>query len=234
MSPSWDQGTVSRFTDLGVDIVTTRLDVARTYVRDLEALLSEDERDRAERFVFDRDRRRFIVARARLRELLASRLDIRSDSVPLTTGVHGKPALAPGLANSELRFNVSHCDDLAVYAFASEREIGVDVELVRDVPDTDGIAARFFSPRERETYRALAPEDRTVGFFNCWTRKEAFIKAVGDGLAYPLDRFDVSLTPDEPAAILRVEEVPGDRCGWRMRGFVPVPGFVAAVVIATR
>jgi 4'-phosphopantetheinyl transferase len=118
-----------------------------------------------------------------------------------------------------------------VYAFSSGREIGIDVETVRLIRDADDIAARFFSPRENEAYLALDPPDRPLGFFNCWTRKEAFIKALGDGLYYPLDRFDVSLAPDEPARILRIESTPGDRCGWRMESFSPVTGFVAAIVI---
>jgi 4'-phosphopantetheinyl transferase len=157
-------------------------------------------------------------------------LGVRPEEVELECGAHGKPALAGRFADSELRFNVSHCDDLAVYAFSSGRDIGIDVEAIRDLPDADDIAARFFSRGENAAYGALEPRDRPLGFFQCWTRKEAFIKALGDGLYHPLDRFDVTLAPDEPARILRVEDVPGDRCRWRLEGFSPVPGFVAAVV----
>jgi 4'-phosphopantetheinyl transferase len=117
-----------------------------------------------------------------------------------------------------------------VFAFSVGCEIGIDVEAIRPIPDADAIAARFFSPRENAAYRALAPRDRPLGFYRCWTRKEAFIKALGDGCYYPLDHFDVSLAPGEPATILRVEGVPGDRCCWRMESFSPAPGFVAAVV----
>ena len=100
--------------------------------------------------------------------------------------------------------------------------------------DADDIAGRFFSDRENQAYRALERRDRPLGFFQCWTRKEAFIKALGDGLSYPLDRFDVSLAPGEPAEILRVEAMPGACCGWRMESLSPAPGFVAAVVIGDR
>src|SRR5438477_609032 len=123
----------------------------------------------------------------------------------------------------------SFTDD-AVEVIVARRDVGVDVEAVRTLPDADDVAARWFSPREYATYRALEPGDRALGFFQCWTRKEAFIKALGDGLFHPLDRFDVSLAPGEPAQILRVADVPGDRCRWRLEGFSPVPGFVAAVV----
>ena len=212
------------------EIVVFRLDVGAEAVRASAALLSVPERQRASRFVFERDRHRFIVARARLRELLAGRLGVRPDAVELVYGAQGKPALAPCFAGPGLRFNVSHSDDLAVYAFSRGREIGVDVEAVREMRDADDIAARFFSRRENEAYRALDPRDRPQGFFNCWTRKEAFIKAIGDGLYHPLDRFDVSLAPGEPAKILRVEGKPGGDCGWCLDSFSPAPGFVAAVV----
>ena len=208
------------------DAVAAPLDVEPEAVRAAVALLSPSERQRASRFSFERDRRRFIVARARLRQLLAARLEIQPEEVDLVYGSHGKPALT----DSDLHFNVSHCDDLAVYAFSWGHEIGVDVEAVRWFVDAGDIAARFFSRRENVAYAALDPLDKPLGFFNCWTRKEAFIKALGDGLNHPLDSFDVSLAPNEPAKILRVENRPGECCGWSMETFVPMPGFVAAVV----
>jgi 4'-phosphopantetheinyl transferase len=149
------------------------------------------------------------------------------ESVALVQGDRGKPALA----HSDLRFNVSHCDDVAVYAFATGREIGIDVEVVRVIPEADEIAARMFSRGENETYRALDPWDKPLGFFNCWTRKEAFIKALGDGLYHPLDRFEVSLAPREPARILRVENTPGEHCGWTLHSFLPGPGLLGAIVV---
>jgi 4'-phosphopantetheinyl transferase len=213
------------------EVVVTRLDVAAEAVRASAALLSEEERDRARRFAFERDRRRFTVARGRLRQLLGARLDMPPDSVELVYGERGKPALARRCAISDLRFNVSHHEDIAVYAISSGREIGIDVEAVRVIRDADDIAARFFSRRENEAYLDLDPRDRPLGFFNCWTRKEAFIKALGDGLHYPLDRFDVSLAPGEPATILNVESIPGDHCGWTLHGLRPGPGLVGAVVV---
>jgi len=221
-------------TDDAIDVVVLSPVAGREDARAATALLSDAERQRASRFVFDRDRDRFIVARARLRQLLGARLGTRPESVALVYGAHGKPALAPWLADSDLRFNLSHCDDVTLYAFSRGHEIGIDVEAVRVMPDADAIAARFFSHREQQAYRALEPRDRPLGFFQCWTRKEAFVKAIGDGLSYPLDRFDVSLTPGEPAKILRVEDTPGDCCGWRMESLSPAPGFVAAVVIGDR
>ena len=151
-------------------------------------------------------------------------------AIELEYGPHGKPALAPRFG-AALKFNVSHCDEIAAYTFALDREIGVDVETVRAMPDADEIAARFFARGENEAYLGLDPRDRPLGFFNCWTRKEAFIKALGDGLSYPLARFEVSLVPGEPARIVRVEATSGDYCGWTLHGFAPAPGMVGAVVV---
>ena len=213
-----------------VEIVATGLAVEPAAARAAIAFLSDAERQRASRLAFDRDRRRFVVARARLRQLLGARLDVRPEAVELVYGAHGKPALAPRFAASDLRFNVSHCDDLAVYAFSHGREVGIDVEAVRVMGDADDLAARFFSRREHGAYRVLHPRDKPLGFFQCWTRKEAFIKALGDGLSHPLDRFDVSLAPGEPARVLRVEGAPEDHRRWHMESFAPALGFVAAVV----
>ncbi|HVH67071.1 MAG TPA: 4'-phosphopantetheinyl transferase superfamily protein [Gemmatimonadales bacterium] len=216
--------------DDAIEVVMTRLGEEPAAVRALAGSLSDAERMRASRFAFDRDRDRFVVARARLRQLLASRLDVLPEAVELEYGAHGKPALAGRFADSDLRFNVSHSDDLAVYAFASGREIGVDVEAIRPLRDADSIAARFFSSRETAAYLALDPGDRPLGFYQCWTRKEAFIKALGEGFSHPLDSFDVSLAPGEPARLLRIEPAPEDDRAWRLESFAPAPGFVAAVV----
>lgn len=220
--------TVER--DDAIEIVVVGLAVEPAAVRASASLLTEAERERATRFTFARDARRFIVCRARLRQLLGARLSVRPESVELVYGARGKPALANSGRNSP-RFNLSHRDDLAVYALSSGGggEVGVDVEAIRPLPDADAIAARFFSRREHAAYRALDPCDRPLGFFQCWTRKEAFVKALGEGLSHPLDSFDVSLAPGAPAELLRVAPGPGADRRWRLTSFSPAPGFVAAV-----
>jgi 4'-phosphopantetheinyl transferase len=198
------------------------------------ALLSDAEVLRADRFVFERDRRRFIMTRAQLRRLLGARLGVQPETVEFTYGANAKPALAPRFADwgGRLRFNVSHCDEVAVFAFAFGHEVGIDVEAIREVSDADAIATRFFSPREVAAYRALHERDKPLGFVNCWTRKEAFVKAVGDGLSMPLQDFDVTLAPGEPAMISRVghKSGAGADLGWSLASFSPAPGYVAAVV----
>jgi 4'-phosphopantetheinyl transferase len=212
-----------------IDVVVTRLAAAPGAVRASAALLSDAERHRARRFAFDRDASRFIVARARLRQLLAARLGVRAQAVEFEYGAYGKPALSRRFADSDLHFNISHCDDVAAYAFSRGHAIGIDVEAVREISDADDIAAHYFSRRENAMYRTLKPCDRPLGFFNCWTRKEAFVKALGDGLSMPLGRFDVTLVPGEPAKVLRVESTPGDDSGWWLDSFSPAAGYVAAI-----
>jgi 4'-phosphopantetheinyl transferase len=223
-------GTVMSIAGGTVQVVSVRLNSEWSATGELAQCLSDDERFRARRFVFERDRYRFVVGRAHLRKFLASRLGIQPDAVEFVYGRHGKPALSRRFAASELHFNVAHSEDVAVYAFSRKREIGVDVEAVREMKDADEIASRFFSQSEYDTYRALDRYEKAFGFFSCWTRKEAFIKAIGDGLCFPLDCFDVSLTPGVPATILRIGDSPGVDCGWSLESFSPVPGFIGAIV----
>jgi len=223
------KGTDVEMTDAPIEVVVTRLAAAPEAVRASAALLSDAERHRARRFAFDRDASRFIVARARLRQLLAARLGVRAQAVEFEYGAYGKPVLSRRFADSDLHFNVSHCDDVAAYAFSGGHAIGIDVEAVREISDADNIAARYFSRLENATYRSLKPCDRPLGFFNCWTRKEAFVKALGDGLSMPLDRFDVTLAPGDPAKVLRVEDTPGDDSGWRLDSLCPAAGYVVAI-----
>ena len=196
-----------------MELVSARLDAPPESVRGLYARLCGAERHRASRFRLERDRRRFIVARAHLRGLLGARLDAAPESIELTYGRAGKPALAGRFAGSGWRFNLSHCEDLALYAFSRAGEIGVDVETVHELREADDFAARFFSRRENEAYRALAPRARPLGFFRCWTRKEAFVKALGEGWSMPPAEVDVSAAP----------------AGWRLHSFSPRPGFIAAL-----
>jgi len=217
-----------------VEVVVARLEAGAAEIRAGSKLLCAGEQARAARFALERDRNRYIAARSRLRRLLAERLGERPQAVELVYGKRGKPALAPRFAGTGLRFNLTHCDDVAVYAFTHEREVGVDVEAVRPLRDADDVAARFFSPQENLAYRSLPATERPQGFFNCWTRKEAFVKALGGGLHLPLDRFDVSLSPHEPPRLLRVGCKPGDRCGWLLIGLQPGPGLTGAVVVRSQ
>jgi 4'-phosphopantetheinyl transferase len=187
------------------EVVVASLDID---AEPLAGLLSADERHRAGRFAFARERRRYIVARARLRQFLGERLGAAPESLQFVYKPHGKPALEHRPGQRDLRFNVSHCGGVAAYAFAEGREVGVDVEREREIEDAEAIAERCFSPAERDACRVL-------GFLYCWTRKEAFVKALGSGLSSPLPELDVSGAPQ----------------GWSVQSFVPGPGLVGAVAV---
>ena len=207
------------------------LDQPPSYARELARTLAGDERARAERFHFDRDRTRFIVGRGVLRTILGRYLGIEPARLRFCYGPHGKPALAVSPGTPRLDFSVSHSQALAVYAVTWERRIGIDLEFIRPIADAEQIAERFFSPHEHAVFRRLAPKERQVGFFNCWTRKEAYIKATGDGLAQPLDRFDVSLAPGDQARLLSIDGDPRRASRWYLQELVPAAGYLAALAV---
>ncbi|HZG52707.1 MAG TPA: 4'-phosphopantetheinyl transferase superfamily protein, partial [Pyrinomonadaceae bacterium] len=166
-------------------------------LRRLYSTLAPDESAKAARYHFPRDRDHYIAARGLLRQLLGRYLAQPPHALRFAYGAYGKPSLDGATAAADLRFNLSHSHELALYAFARGREVGIDIEHIRADFADDDIAARFFSAREVSMLRALPARARTSAFFNCWTRKEAYIKARGEGLSHPLDQFDVSLTPGE-------------------------------------
>jgi 4'-phosphopantetheinyl transferase len=213
-----------------VQVWCASLSAPREVVEAMRRTLSPDESERAGRFHFERHREDFVVARGLLRTLVGRYLDAPPGELRFAYTPYGKPHLAGAFRDSRLRFNLSHSHELALYAFTDGAEVGIDVEHVR--PDMAGeeIARRFFSPREVAALFALAPGERDAAFFQCWTRKEAFIKAVGEGLSFPLDQFDVSLGPREPAALLSVRGDAGEAARWSVRDVSPAPDYAAALV----
>ena len=197
-------------------------------------VLSASERDRADRFAFARDRTRYILCRAGLRRLLSERLGIPAAGIALHSNAHGKPMLAGGHGTTEFHFNVSHSGDVAVYALSHAHAVGVDVEAIETRIDRDAIARDNFSAAEQAAYATLDRGSRPVAFMNCWTRKEAFVKAVGEGLSYPMRSFDVSLAPGDSARLLRLELGPGTPADWTLASFEPCPGYVGAVAVECR
>ncbi len=192
--------------------------------------MTDDERQRAARFHFERDRTRFVCARGILRRLIAAELDLPPGRIRFDYGAHGKPALAGDQARGGLRFNVSHSDGLGLFVFACDRAIGADLEKIRPVRYGRAVARRFFAEDECAALEGLVGDDWDRAFFRCWTRKEAFVKAVGDGLSYPLRAFSVAVSEGVPARILRVD---GDRDApgrfW-LTAFPAGAGFEAAIV----
>jgi 4'-phosphopantetheinyl transferase len=197
----------------------------------LEAHLSPDERARAARFRFAEHRTAFIAGRGAQREILARYTGLPPHTLTYRETEHGKQSLDGAAAARGIRYNVSNSGDLALYAVTLGREIGVDLEHVRPMPDGIDIAKRFFSAPENEIFAGLDESVRDLAFFNCWTRKEAYIKAVGEGLSMPLDRFDVAFAPGEPARLLRTRGTEDEASRWSMLELHPGPGYVGALAV---
>lgn len=193
----------------------------------LYVLLDAEEKARAERFVFQRDRDRFIAGRGVLRELLAAYIGCAPAGIGFDYGPQGKPSLRAREpeALGRIRFNTSHSHGLAAFAFALDCELGVDVELIRSDFGGEEIAERFFSRDEVAELMSLPAEARAEAFFLCWTRKEAYIKARGQGLQIPLASFSVSLTPGQPEQLCAV-----DASRWELRSFQPKEAYAGALV----
>jgi 4'-phosphopantetheinyl transferase len=197
----------------------------------LRDLLSADERARVNRFQFEADRNRGIVARALLRLLLGHCLDCSVEYLTFATDRFGKPTLlAPAMAS--LQFNVSHSGDYILIALNRRHAVGVDVERIRTDLAIEEIAQRFFSPRERRDLSALTPQERPGGFFTCWTRKEAYLKARGDGLTVPLAAFDVTLRPGDDVRLIETRHDINDVHRWTLSALDCGDDYRAAVVIA--
>jgi 4'-phosphopantetheinyl transferase len=214
-----------------VHVWRASLDITTPHIRQLQDTLSADELERASRFHFAKDRRRFIVARGVLRSLLGRYLGAEPRQLRFSYSTYGKPALVPTSGEARLCFNVSHSHELALYAVTYGREIGVDIEYIRTNIACEEIAERFFSPQERALLRTLPAPLKYDAFFNCWTRKEAYIKARGEGLSLPLDQFDVAFAPGEPAALLATRWAPHEASRWALRELTPGPGYAAALAV---
>ncbi len=195
-----------------------------------EALLDEKELSRSRRFVRPIDRRRYVLAHAALRALLARCLGVEVAEVRYESGIYGKPRLASGLLPFD--FNLSHSEGLALLAVARQRSVGVDIERLRDMPDALNMADLHFSAAERRDLQSLPRSERPAAFLRCWTRKEAIVKATGEGLRRALDDFDVDLAPGSMSSLTRYEGRPGAEAGWSLRDLPSPPGYVAAGAVS--
>ena len=200
-------------------------------VQHLAQMLSTEERTRAERFYLERDRKRFIAGRGLLRTILGCYLGIEPNRLQFCYGHHGKPALAETSGGSMLSFNLSHSQELILYAITRGREIGVDLEQIRPISEFEQIAERCFSVREIAVFRTLPPSQKLAAFFNCWTRKEAYLKAIGDGLAFPMEQLDVSLSPGEPARLYDIKGYHSTVTRWSLQELTLAPGYVVALAV---
>lgn len=216
-----------------------RLECDKATLAELSKLLSADELERARRFHFPKDCNHYVAARGALRDILSRYVGVEPARLRFSYDQYGKPSLqgepndAPlrSVGDAPLRFNVSHSQGVALYALTRGREVGVDIEFVREDFAGFDIAERFFSTREVSALRALPAEARTAAFFDCWTRKEAYIKARGEGLSHPLHSFAVSLAPGERAALLWTEGDSQEAARWSLIELFPGESYRAALAV---
>jgi 4'-phosphopantetheinyl transferase len=207
------------------------LDEPDDVVSRLAGVLAPDERARAARFLAPVHGQRFRVGRGMLRAILARYLGLEPDRIEFTYGPHGKPSLAAASRTADVRFNLAHSKDVALLGVCLGRELGVDVEAVRPLEDAERIVGRFFSAREQADFFGVAPELRQHAFFLGWVRKEAYIKAIGTGLALPLADFDVTLTPGAPPRLLHVAGRPEEPRRWSFAQLDVGDAFRGAVAV---
>jgi len=210
------------------------LDISASELCGFAQTLSAEERMRAGRFHFQKDQNRFIARHGMLRMILGSYMGVKAGELRFNYGKHGKPEFTETSDKGIIRFNLSHSEGVALFAFACGYEVGVDVELIRDISEMEQIVDQFFSAREKAFFRALPHDMKKEAFFNCWTRKEAFIKAIGKGLSYPLDEFDSLLLSDDRATTPSVEREAGGVSDWSIHSLRPAAEYVGAIAVRNK
>jgi len=213
-----------------VDVWRIPLEDARLDPAVLFEKISNTEQERARRFRFPVHRQRFIHAHAGLRNILSRYLGLPAQRLEFNHNAYGKPELSLDDGGDWLSFNLSHSHNLALVAVGVKSALGVDIEQIRADLADEKIAQRFFSAREVADLLSLPEDQRSQAFFACWTRKEAFIKALGQGLTMPLDAFDVSLLPGEPARIIQTRPDPAQALQWNLYSLWPMNGYIGALV----
>lgn len=212
----------------GVEVWTINLDVPGSQLDDATRTLAPDELERAASYRNDTARRRYILSHAALRQILATHLKQPAPGITLHTGSSGKPSLAAP-NSSRLQFNLTHSGTLALVAVSQNAQVGIDVETLRPMRDAVAIAKRFFSPREAAALEQLEASAQSAAFLSLWTRKEALVKATGQGIADALARFEVSW--DAKAVLHSIDGDTDQAAQWSLHSFTPAPGYVAAVAV---
>lgn len=215
-----------------VHVWAASLEVSESVRSLFEKTLSDDELARAARFHFEEHRNRYLAAHGWLRQLLAGYLGISAATVKFVDSPLGKPGLAPSVNAGGLHFNLTHSEGLALVAIARGRAVGIDLERVRPLNDAEEMVARFFSQRENAAFRRLPEEQKPLAFFNLWTRKEAWLKATGEGIGHLLNQVEVSFRPGEPAGLKSLPQGFENLSSWSIHHLIPGPGFVGALVVA--
>jgi 4'-phosphopantetheinyl transferase len=232
VEPAWpEQPNHPRLNANEVHVWSVSLDQAQSQMANAAATLCPEEQARARRFHFERDRNRFVVARGSLRLLLGRYLRVSPSEIIFDYSARGKPSLANTSGRGSVHFNLAHSGGLALIAVMRVAELGVDVEQSRLVEDAGAIAQRFFSARESAILRSLAPPEMQAVFFNLWTRKEAWLKATGEGIGESLNQVEVSCLSNEPTRVISLFGDAEAAREWRLIHLTPANGYVGALAI---
>ena len=228
----WEPTTVNNELGEGeAHVWRASLDQPADMIAKLAPRLSKDEYQRAERFYHLTDRRRFIAGRGILRKIISAYLALAPDEAQFTYNEYGKPFISTDQNRGALSFNLSHSNGMALYAVTRGRRVGIDVEYMRDDFATLEVAERFFSKNEFEALKRVPINQRTKAFFNCWSRKESYIKAIGMGVSYPLERFTVSLVSNVAPALLKVDADATEAARWNMYELDVGEEYAAALIV---
>jgi 4'-phosphopantetheinyl transferase len=229
-APSWQAAPLNpSLGESDVHLWRAPLNISRELAQSFAGTFAMDEQSRASRFHFERHRNHFIAARGWLRTLIGRYLNKPPEALNFTYSEYGKPSLQVE-STLQLRFNVAHSGDFALYAFVLGRDIGVDIESINPEFASETIAERFFSANEVAALLAFSKSEQAHAFFDCWTRKEAFIKAQGRGLSLPLDAFEVSLKHDEPALLCTKWDA-REAARWSILNIDVGPNYAAALAL---
>ncbi len=214
-----------------IHVWATTLAASPAVLAQFAATLSPDETERANRFKFEKHRNRFIAGRGALRAILAPYFNVDASGLSFNYLENGKPALTEKFASAGIHFNLAHTGELALVAVTRVGPVGVDVESVRLIKNVDELVARFFSPRESESFQTVSAAQKPAAFFNLWTRKEAMLKATGEGITRSLSLVEVSFLPGEAARVVAIsgDAQAGER--WCLREVWPAKGFAGAVAV---
>ena len=216
---------LSELADRAIHLWAVQLSAPDLIVQHCLTMLSSDERARAERFRFEYLRRTHVLSRAILRALLGHYTSTPPAKIRFSYGSKGKPSLVV----PSVHFNCSNSDIMALYAMTRSCDLGIDLEQIRAMHDIEQVANRYFCPEEARQLMSLPPAERDSAFFHCWTRKEAYVKAVGDGLSMPLDSFRVTLMPGEPVEFIHIGKDPDAAKQWTLHDVADIPGYAAAL-----
>jgi 4'-phosphopantetheinyl transferase len=220
--------------DNEVHVWATTLSVPARILEGFAGTFSPDEKERAHKFIFEKHRNRYIAGRGALRKILGQYLRADAAALRFVHSANGKPALAGEFAGAGVHFNLAHSEDMALIAVTRLGRVGVDVECIRPVKEMDALVARFFSARENEAFQKVVDAEKPAAFFNLWTRKEALLKATGEGITRSLSLVEVSFLPGERARLIAIAGDVEQAAQWSLRELSPAAGFTGAVAIESR